>query len=145
MCGGRLQQIPSGDNKKGNGNCDGNGASWLAFFEGFQFVEGAGPVFAQEAGETAVGEDLAVGLALSAVVGLVVGVADALDGLAAGGAGLSEAAVNGHVFAEGCDFFREGLGGFGVEPVDPELEGFAGGGEEALPLGWVELRGLLDR
>ncbi len=69
-----------------------------------------------------------------AVVGLVVGVADALDGLAASGAGLAEASVDGHIFAEGGDFFGEGLSGFGVEAVDPELEGFASGGEEALPL-----------
>ena len=73
---------------------------------------------------------------MGAVVGFVVGVADALDGLAAGGAGLAEAAVDGHVFAEGGDFFGEGFGGFGVEAVDPELERVAGGGEEALPLVW---------
>jgi len=71
---------------------------------------------------------------LGAVVGLVVGVADALDGLAAGGAGLAEASVDGHVFAEGCDFFGEGFGGFGVEAVDPELHDVAGGVVEALPL-----------
>jgi len=82
---------------------------------------------------------------LGTVVGFVVGVADALDGLATGGAGLAEASVRGHVFAEGRDFFGEGLRGFRVEAVDPELKGVAGGGVEALPLGWSELVGLEDR
>ncbi len=106
----------------------------LAFLEGFELVEGAGPVGAEETREAAVGEDFSVGLALGAVVGFVVGVADALDGLAAGGAGLFEATVDGHVFAEGGDFFGEVAGGFGVEAIDPELKSVAGGGEEALPL-----------
>ena len=79
------------------------------FLEGFELVEGAGPVGAEEAGEAAVGEDFAAGLAGGAVVGFVVGVADALDGCGAAGAGEIEAAVHGHVGAEGGDFFGEGL------------------------------------
>ena len=71
---------------------------------------------------------------MGAVVGLVVGVADTLDGLAAGGAGLSETAVDGHVVAEGGYFFGEVAGGFGGEAGDPESQGVAGGGVEALPL-----------
>ena len=105
-----------------------------AFFEGFEFVEGAGPVGTEETGEAAVGKDFSVGLAAGAVVGFVVGVADALDGRAAGGAGLVEAAVDGHVGAEGSDFFGEGLGGFCREAGYPEIERVAGGGVEALPL-----------
>jgi hypothetical protein len=102
--------------------------------EGFEFVEGAGPVGAEEAGETTVGEDFAAGLAMGAVVGLVVGVADALDGLAAAGAGLAIAAMNGHFRTEGGDFLREALLGFSAEAVDPESESGAGGGEEAVPV-----------
>ena len=75
--------------------------------EGFEFVEGAGPVGAEEAGEAAVGEDLAAGLAAGAVVGFVVGVADALDLFAAARAGLVEAAVHGHFGAKGGDLFGE--------------------------------------
>src|SRR6266702_3090059 len=55
--------------------------------EGFELVEGAGPVGPQQARQAAVGQNLAAGLALGAVVGFVVGVANALDLLAAAGAG----------------------------------------------------------
>ena len=55
--------------------------------EQVEFVKGARPVFAEEAGEGAIGEKLAVGLAGGAVVGFVAGVADALDFGAAAGAG----------------------------------------------------------
>ena len=42
-------RIPFGDdNQKDNNHCKGN-SSWLAFFESFEFVEGAGPVLAEEA------------------------------------------------------------------------------------------------
>jgi hypothetical protein len=116
----------------------------LSFLQGFEFVERAGPVCAEEARQASVREDFSVGLAVGAVIGFVVGVADPLDGLAAGGAGLAKAAMDDHVFAEGGDFFGEGLGGFDVEAVDPELEGFACCGEEALPLLVGEFVGELD-
>src|SRR5215831_1275274 len=45
----------------------------------FEFVERAGPVFAEEAAEGAVGEEFAAGLAARAIVGFVGSVADALD------------------------------------------------------------------
>jgi hypothetical protein len=93
----------------------------LSLFQGFQLVESAGPVCFEEAGQASVCEDLSAGLALGAVVGLVVGVADALYGLAAGWAGLSEAAVDGHVAAEGGDLLGKVSGGLRVEAVDPEL------------------------
>ena len=115
-----------------------------AFFERFEFVEGAGPVCAEEPGEAAVGENFSVGLALGAVIGFIVGVADALDGLAAGWAGFSEAAVDGHVVAEGGDFLGEVAGGFGVEAVNPELKSVAGDSVEALPLLGGEFVGELD-
>jgi len=99
--------------------------------EGFEFFEGAWPVGSEQAREASVGEHLACGLAAGAVVGFVVGVADALDLLTAARAGVAVAAVRGHVFAECGDFFGEGVG---FEAVDPELEGFARGGEEARPL-----------
>ncbi len=106
----------------------------LSLFQCLQLVEGAGPVCAEEAGQASVCEDLSAGLALGAVVRLVVGVADALYGLAAGWARLSETAVDGHVAAEGGDFFGEVAASFGVETVDPELKGVARGGVETLPL-----------
>ncbi len=84
------------------------------------------------------------GLATCAVVGLVVGVTDALDLFAASWAGLAEASVNGHVFAEGGDFFGEACVCFGVQAVDPELKGFASGCVESLPFFRFELVGLRD-
>jgi hypothetical protein len=47
--------------------------------EGFEFIECAGPVGFQEAGEASICQDFSAGLAFRAVVGFVVGVADALD------------------------------------------------------------------
>src|SRR6201996_3769597 len=111
----------------------------LFALERFQFVERARPVGAEESGERAVGEDAAVGLAGGAVVGFVVGVADALDGRAATWTGKIEVAVHGHFGTEGGDFFREAFLCLGVEAVDPELKSLARGGVETLPLVWREL------
>jgi hypothetical protein len=97
----------------------------LLLGEEFEFGEGAGPVSAEEAGEAAVGEEFAVGLAGGAVVSFVVGVADALDRIAATGAGKFVAAVDGHAFAEGGDFFGEFAGGFGAEASGPVGEAVA--------------------
>jgi len=116
----------------------------LSLFQCFQLVEGAGPICAEEPGQASVCEDLSPGLALGAVVRLVVGVADALYVLSAGWAGLSETAVDGHVVAEGGDFFGEVAAGFGVEAIDPELERVPGGCEESLPLFVGEFVGELD-
>jgi hypothetical protein len=52
--------------------------------------------------------------------------------------------VDGHVVAEGGNFFGEVVGGFGVEAGYPELKGVAGGGVEALPLFGGEFVGELD-
>src|SRR5271165_1816509 len=105
-----------------------------AAFEGFEFVQGAGPVFAEQAGEAAVGEDFSAGLATGAVVGLVVGVADALNLLSAAGAGLVKLAMHGEFGAEGGDAFGKGLVCFLAQAVHPDFEGGAGSGEEAGPL-----------
>src|SRR5215469_4145554 len=88
----------------------------------------------QQAGEAAVGEDFASGLAAGAVVGFVVGVANAENLIAATRAGLTVAAMHSHSFAKGSDLFREGGGGFSAETIEPELQGLAGRGEETLPL-----------
>jgi len=52
--------------------------------------------------------------------------------------------MHGHSFAKGSDLLWEGGGGFGAEAVEPELQGLAGGGEEALPLAVGELAGKRD-
>lgn len=109
--------------------------------EQVEFVEGAGPVFAEEAGEGAVGEEFAGGLAGGAVVGFVAGVADALDFCAAAGAGKFVATVDGHAFAEGGDFFGEFTSGFGAEVIGPGREAGADGLVEALNFGRAEFLG----
>ncbi len=97
----------------------------------FKLVECAGPVGSEETREAAVGEDSAAGLAGGAVVGLVVGVADALDRRGAAWAWEIEAAVNGHIRTEGGDLLGETLLGFLVEAIDP--------GPERVSRGFVEL------
>jgi hypothetical protein len=111
----------------------------------FHLVEGARPVFAKEAGETAVGEEFAGGLASRAIVGFVAGVADALDFCAAARAGLFITAVHGHPFAEGGDFFGEFAGGLRAEAIGPAREAGADGFEEALDLGDRELLSERER
>src|SRR5215831_17553603 len=61
-----------------------------------QFVDVAGPVVAEQAGEGAIGEKPAVGLAAWTVVGLVGCVADASDFGAADRTGLLILAMHGH-------------------------------------------------
>ena len=116
---------------------DGALRNWASLFlsQRFKLVERAGPVGAEQAGEAAVGEDFAASLADGAVVGLVVGVADALDRRAALGAREIEAAVDGHLGTEGGDLLGEFGGCFGVEAVDPGLQGCACGNVEAVELG----------
>jgi hypothetical protein len=60
-------------------------------------------------------------MATGAVVGLVVGVADALL-FAASRAQLAVTAVNGHLFAESRGLFGEAAVNFCVQAVDPELK-----------------------
>ena len=54
-----------------------------------------------------------------AVVGLVLGVDDALHRRAAVGAGLAEAAVHRHPVAEGRHLLREAVAGLGAQPLGP--------------------------
>ena len=111
----------------------------------FEFVEGARPVFAEEAGEGAVGEEFAGGLADGAIVGFVAGVADALDFGAAARAGLFVAAVYGHSLAEGGDFFGELAGGLRSQAISPAREAGADGFEQAHDFRERELLGERER
>jgi hypothetical protein len=77
-------------------------------------------------------------LAVRAVVGFIVGVADALNFVAAAWAGLAIASVNGHVWSKRGHFFWEICGGFGAEFFDPERKRVARSGEECLPLGRLQ-------
>jgi hypothetical protein len=107
--------------------------------EEFEFVEGARPVLAEDAGKGAIGEEFAVGLASGAVVGFVGGVTDALDFGVAARTGKFVAAVDGHAVAEGGNFFGEFAGGFGAEASGPACEAGADGFVQALDFGNGEL------
>src|ERR1035438_8388664 len=71
----------------------------------------------QQAREAAVGQHLSAGLAAGAVVRLVVGIADALDFLAAARARKAEAAMHGHLLAKSSHLLRESDKRFGAQPV----------------------------
>lgn len=113
--------------------------------EQFELVEGAGPVFAEEAGEGAVGEDSPTGLASRTVVGFVAGVTDALDFAAATRARFFITAVDGHVFTERGNFFGEFSSGFGAKVIGPVRERGTDGFVEALDFGNGELLGERER
>src|SRR6266851_6665793 len=126
------------DNTWGGGGAGGSG---VLCGEEFEFFEGAGPIFAEKAGEGAVGEELSAGLAGGAIVGFVGGVTDALDFGAATRTRLFVTAVNGHAFAKGGHVFGEFIARFGAEAVEPVSERGTGGFEEALDLRHGELLG----
>src|SRR5260370_37465363 len=122
----------------GGGGAGGSGVFWGKEFE---FFEGAGRIFAEKAGESAVGEELSAGLAGGAIVGFVGGVTNALDFGVATRTRLFVAAVNGHAFAKGGDIFGEILARLRAEAVEPANERGTGGCEEALDLRHGELVG----
>src|SRR5260370_16558678 len=64
------------DNTWGGGGAGGSG---VFCGKEFEFFEGAGPIFAEKAGESAVGEELSAGLAGGAIVGFVGGGTYSLD------------------------------------------------------------------
>src|ERR1700722_3827984 len=80
----------------------------------FQLFERARPVVAEKTREAAIGEEFTAGLAFGAVVGFFVGVADALNFLAAARAGLAEFSVRSHFGAERGHFLRKILRSFGA-------------------------------
>src|SRR5579872_118619 len=87
--------------------------------EGFQLVQSARPVRAEQARKAAVSQHFSSGLALGAVVGLVVCVANALHFFAATRAWLTELSMDGHLRPKGRYFFRKALLRFADEPIDP--------------------------
>ncbi|SPE25976.1 hypothetical protein SBA2_270086 [Acidobacteriia bacterium SbA2] len=100
-----------------------------------ELFERAGPVLLEQAGERAVRQQLAAGLAARAVVGLVVGVANAQHFGAAARARLAVPPVHGHGGAKCRHSFRETAAGFLSQSLGPI--------PERLPGGFVEARDLL--
>ena len=87
-----------------------------------ELLERPRPVAVQQPRQRAVGEQPAAGLAARAVVGLVLGVDDALHRRAADRAGLAEAAVHRHPRAERRDLLGEAVADLGAQPLGPLAE-----------------------
>ena len=87
--------------------------------EVLEFVDAARPVRLEQAGQRAVGEQLAAGLAGGAVVALVGGVPDALHRRAARRARLAVLAVHGHLGVERGHLLRELLAALGAQQLHP--------------------------
>src|SRR5215469_18162597 len=92
-----------------------------------QLVQRPWPVLAEQAAQRAIGQQLASGLAVDAVVGLVGGVADPLDLGAASRARLTITAMDRHARAKCRYFFRKLAGSFRAEVFYPQTQGFSRG------------------
>jgi len=108
--------------------------SSLAAFEGFELFEGARPVRSQQTRQAPIRKDLSTGLAPSAVVRFVVRVANAQNLVATPGARLAIASMDRHTFAKCGDLFWKTSLRLGSQAVHPELERFARGNEQPVPL-----------
>src|SRR6266581_2269593 len=92
---------------------------FAAFDLEFPFIQAAGPVLLQQAGESAVGKQTAFGLAGGAIVAFVFSIDDALYGRTAVGARFAVAAVDGHLRPESGDLRRKPSTGFDAETFNP--------------------------
>src|ERR1700733_3396374 len=99
--------------------------------ERLQFIQGPRPVGAQQPRQGPIREHPAARLALRAVIGFVVGVADALHRLATSRARQPIAPMHRHVFTKCGHFFRKALARLHAQPVDPESQRLARRGEQA--------------
>src|SRR5215469_1537509 len=120
-------------------------ASRSAALELFELLERLRPIALEQPRETAVGEELSASLTTRAIVRLIVGVADALHRIAAARAGLAKAPVHYHSFSKRSNALRERGAGFGLQPIDPELQRCARSLVEAFPFVGSELLRLRDR
>src|SRR5580658_2353953 len=88
--------------------CHAPGAPWrLPTFEFVEFRQCLGPILPEQSGQRPIGQQFAARLAMSAVVGLIVGIANSLNALAASRTGLTEAPVHRHFGAKRRDLFRK--------------------------------------
>src|ERR1700723_3467578 len=104
----------------------------------FELIERARPVRAEQSRQSAIGEELAPGLATRAVIRLVVGVADALHRIVTARAGFAIAAVHRHLLAKGGDFLGEAAGGLADQPVGPLPQRIQRGRVQPRPLLLIE-------
>src|SRR5262245_32576785 len=110
-----------------------------------QRLERARPVLLEEARQGPIGEQLSAGLAGRAVVRLVLGVDDPLDGRPAHRARLAVAPVHGHVVAERRHLLREALPDLSPDPIREVGEGGPGGDVETRQLLLAQLVRHPDR
>lgn len=88
----------------------------------FELFERPRPVGPQEARQRTIGEKASAGLTGHAVVALVVGVRDALDGIAADWARFSGLAVNRHLFVKCGHAFGKRITRLRAQPPGPHRE-----------------------
>src|SRR5439155_507907 len=100
----------------------------------FQLFQRSRPVILEQTAERAVGQQLTPGLALRAVVRLILGVDDALHGGPAQRAWLPVAAVYRHPFTERGHFLGKAVAGLAPQPVGPVDKRFLGGVHQPLDL-----------
>src|SRR5262249_9796033 len=105
----------------------------------FELLEAPRPVLLEEARQRAIRQEPPSGLAGGAVVGLVVGVDDALDRRAAVRARLPVATVDGHPLPEGGHLLGESIARLLAQPIGPRPEHGAGRLVESPDLVLVEL------
>src|SRR4029078_8640718 len=118
-----------------------------SLIESDPFVDRSRPIVAQKPRQGSVRQDAPVGLALSAVVGLVFPVADALYRLAADGTRMAEFAVNGEIRAKRRDVARsrKALGKFLLQKGGPMRKRRFHRVMEPRDLGVGDFSGQLDR
>src|SRR5262245_8519073 len=87
-----------------------------------ELLEGPGPVVPEQPRQGTIRRQAPAGLAARAVVGLGVGVDDALDRRAAVRAGLAPAAVDRHTRAECGHVLREAARARGAQPLGPHRQ-----------------------
>src|SRR5919204_5684935 len=84
-----------------------------------ELLDGPRPVTLQQPRQGSIGEQLSTGLAGRAVVGLILGVDDALDRCAAHGARLTVLAVHRHVFPKRRDFLGKSIARLTSQTISP--------------------------
>jgi len=90
-------------------------------FQRFQFIQGSWPVLSKESGQATVCQHFASGLTLSAVVRLVIGIANTLHRLATSWTGLAKPSMYRHIFPKRRDLLWEVFTRFRLKSVYPKL------------------------
>ena len=90
--------------------------------ERLQLLQGARPIGPEQTRQSPVGKQLSSRLAASTVVRFVIGVADALDLVAAPATCLAKAAVHGHLRPKRGDLFWKSPFGLPLQALNPNIK-----------------------